>query len=766
MKISQQLNLLVVASVSMVVLILGLGQYSTHRLEVMGQQILLVEKVHVALLELRRHEKDFRLRLDIKSVTNHEEMTNSASNLIDAFDTGVVGSSQALKESLLSYQQAFLRYVSEQKAIGLNPEDQLYGGLRKAVHEIESELKTVNQYELMTEMLQLRRHEKDFMLRNDYKYVDTFDKSTVIFINKLNQSGLNSHLIDKLSGLLVKYKNAFHSLADKQKELGVKGAGGLTDVMRDSAARMENILTEFADTATKKSEKEQQRNQVLSFVFSVFGVILLMLLILWTRRSILKPLDFLQTDIHQLTQKVNFKERLRYSGKDEIGDVARALNGLLHSVDSGISEANLIVANIASGDMSQRISGAYLGDLDTLKQGINRSTVTISLVMEELSRVMNALDAGSYQLQIDQQASGVYGEILSKATQSMTGLHQGIKEIIAVMHAMNQGDFSLRVNSYARGDLLEMKTNINESMDRLEIALTGITTVVNAQTEGDLTQEFTVDLYGQLQVLQNLINSSSRKLKEVVGRSVAVASEVTDSAKQVSTGAHDMSQRVQEQAAAIEQVSATMNEMTAVVQTNTGTARKVAELTLQVQHQSEEGVAVMQETISAMQSIRESSHKISDIVAIIDGIAFQTNLLALNAAVEAARAGEHGRGFAVVASEVRALAGKSAEAAKDIKRLIEDSSHRIQAGTQLADKSGETLGGISSAIEQVALMIEGIVNASHEQSMGINQVHKAVADIDSSTQENAAIVEQTAAAAENLNSEANALRSSMAFFKI
>jgi methyl-accepting chemotaxis protein len=137
-------------------------------------------------------------------------------------------------------------------------------------------------------------------------------------------------------------------------------------------------------------------------------------------------------------------------------------------------------------------------------------------------------------------------------------------------------------------------------------------------------------------------------------------------------------------------------------------------------------------------------------VTIIDSIAFQTNLLALNAAVEAARAGEHGRGFAVVASEVRALAGKSADAAKDIKGLIEDSVQRIEAGTQLADKSGEMLNGITASIEQVAGMVEEIANASNEQSTGINQVHKAMADIDKVTQENAALVEETTAAAESL----------------
>jgi methyl-accepting chemotaxis protein len=174
----------------------------------------------------------------------------------------------------------------------------------------------------------------------------------------------------------------------------------------------------------------------------------------------------------------------------------------------------------------------------------------------------------------------------------------------------------------------------------------------------------------------------------------------------------------------------------------------------------------MQETIAAMQSIRVSSSKIADIVTLIDGIAFQTNLLALNAAVEAARAGDHGRGFAVVAGEVRALAQKSASAAKDIKTLIQDSVNRIEVGTNLADKSGAMLQDITAAVANVAGMIDEIAKVSHEQSEGIGQVRAAIAQIDDVTQQNAALVEETTAAAQHLSEQANRLRDSMNFFNL
>jgi len=260
------------------------------------------------------------------------------------------------------------------------------------------------------------------------------------------------------------------------------------------------------------------------------------------------------------------------------------------------------------------------------------------------------------------------------------------------------------------------------------------------------------------------MNYSAAKVKDVIVHAIHASSTVSDAAAQVSQGSSDLSGRVQEQAAALEETSATMNEISSTVQANTANARKVSTLALHVKSQSTDGAAVMNQTIDAMQSIRESSNKIAEIVSLIDGIAFQTNLLALNAAVEAARAGEHGRGFAVVAGEVRALAQKSAEAAKDIKVLIDDSVSRVEKGTALAEQSGEMLNGINKAVDQVADMISQIANASAEQELGINQVHVAISQIDAVTQQNAALVEQTTAASESLNAEAHELRESMSFF--
>ena len=510
----------------------------------------------------------------------------------------------------------------------------------------------------------------------------------------------------------------------------------------------------------------EQMQLLISWLLGIALVILVVifLVFIWVYRGLSGAINDIVTSIARVVQSMSFKMRLPRRD-DELNAVVDSMNSMLDSLDRGVTDINWVTASLAAGDFSKRITNHYVGDLDKLKQGINESADNIAGVMTELASVMISLKEGTFDQLVNVNAPGEYGQMLHYADQAMKTLNAIIADINVVMAQMNNGDFSARVQADARGDLLSLKANINQSMDNLEVALKSITAIVNYQSEGDLTHECKAQFAGQLEATKNALNLSARKLNEIVTGAINAASIVNEAAEQVSQGSTDLSARVQEQAAALEETSATMNQMTSAVQANTANARKVAELTNQVQDQAKDGVQVMQQTITAMQSIKESSAKINDIVTIIDSIAFQTNLLALNAAVEAARAGEHGRGFAVVASEVRALAGKSADAAKDIKTLITDSVSRIENGTQLADKSGEMLNGIAGSIQHVAGMIEEIANASNEQSVGISQVHLAIADIDKVTQENAALVEETTAAAESLTTEANNLRNDMAFFK-
>lgn len=342
-----------------------------------------------------------------------------------------------------------------------------------------------------------------------------------------------------------------------------------------------------------------------------------------------------------------------------------------------------------------------------------------------------------------------------------------VAELSNVFEGMKQGNFNGRITSPAFGVYDRIKQNVNESMSVIQHALDSINGVIEAQATGDFTKALPSGTFkGQMHALKNAINFSAEKVKQAIAQAVVSSSIVQEQAGNVADGAHSLSSRVQEQASALQQTSMTMQEMKSTVQANTERAVQGAELSGRMRAQADSGMDVMQQTITAMQSIQEANNRIVDIVAMIDSIAFQTNLLALNAAVEAARAGEHGRGFAVVASEVRALAQKSADAAQDIKALIGDSVQRITAGTRLADKSGEMLGEITSSIEKVADMMGEIARTSSEQSTAIGQVYQAIDDIDRVTQENAALVEETTAAVGQLSQEADALMENVRFFNV
>jgi len=256
------------------------------------------------------------------------------------------------------------------------------------------------------------------------------------------------------------------------------------------------------------------------------------------------------------------------------------------------------------------------------------------------------------------------------------------------------------------------------------------------------------------------------KLTEVVGEVQQSAHTVTSAAQQIARGNEDLSYRTQEQASSLEETAASMEEMTSTVKQSADNAQHASQLAVAMRMEAERGGSVASRASVAMQDIQQASAQIADIVSLIDEIAFQTNLLALNAAVEAAHAGEHGRGFAVVADEVRNLAQRSARAAKDIKTLISDSAEKVQAGSQLVDESGQALAGIIASVKKVVDIVDEIAAASQEQSGGIEQVNRAVMQMDEATQQNAALVEEAAAAARAMQEQADRLNAQMGYFRV
>jgi methyl-accepting chemotaxis protein len=271
------------------------------------------------------------------------------------------------------------------------------------------------------------------------------------------------------------------------------------------------------------------------------------------------------------------------------------------------------------------------------------------------------------------------------------------------------------------------------------------------------------DETGQLLAALKRMNES---LVDMVGRVRNASDSIATGSTQIATGNADLSQRTEEQASNLQQTAASMEELTATVKHNADTARQAEQLATSASTVAEQGGTMVGQVVSTMGDISASSKKIADIIGVIDGIAFQTNILALNAAVEAARAGEQGRGFAVVAGEVRALAQRSAQAAKEIKTLIAESVEKVDNGTRLVGDAGQTMEDIVAQVKRVSDLIGEISHSSIEQSTGIGQIGQAVTQLDQVTQQNAALVEESAAAAESLKHQAGQLAELVAVFKL
>lgn len=290
--------------------------------------------------------------------------------------------------------------------------------------------------------------------------------------------------------------------------------------------------------------------------------------------------------------------------------------------------------------------------------------------------------------------------------------------------------------------------------------------VAQSITEGDLTQPIPAGSRDEMGALLNSLTAMRDSLSHVVGDVRANAEGVSTASEQIASGNADLSSRTEEQASALQQTAASMEQLSSTVRQNADSAHQASQLALNASVVAGHGGEVVGRVVQTMKGIDSSSKKIADIIGVIDGIAFQTNILALNAAVEAARAGEQGRGFAVVAAEVRALAGRSADAAKQIKVLIDDSVQRVGEGTALVGQAGETMSEVVQSIRNVSDLVGEISAASKEQSQGVGQVSDTIAQMDQTTQQNAALVEESAAAAEGLKRQALELVAAVASFKV
>lgn len=541
-------------------------------------------------------------------------------------------------------------------------------------------------------------------------------------------------------------------------------------------------------------------------LFAVGGIVYVALRV---SNKIVEPVVDMRNAMASIVQSSDFSERVQVNREDEIGQSAQSLNTLLESVEesiketnevvgaiangefsrrveadfkgdllllkngvnasaqamgSAIKEVNAVVASLAQGDFSQSVDIELKGELEMLKVGVNTSTQTISEAMSSISSLMSAMSKGDFKYRVEAELVGEYANIAGQADSAMNAVDSALTEIDKAMADVSKGELDSRIQAILPGQLDIIKTNLNASLDAVSQVFSEAEVVLEALSEGKLYKKIEADFPGRFNRLKSATNATVDKLTEVVHEIQLAAKTVHTSTDDIAKGNSNLSARTEQQAANLEQTAASMDEITATVRhtaTNAGHANSIAS---EAKESASQGGSVVHEAVVAMEEINSASARIADIISVIDAIAFQTNLLALNAAVEAARAGEQGKGFAVVASEVRNLAGRSANAAKEIKGLIEDSVGKVKAGSELVSRSGKTLEEIISKVENVSSIVNEISTAADEQSTGVSEIHTAIESLQMLTQQNTAMVEEAAAASEELGGQAKSLSDLIQFF--
>jgi methyl-accepting chemotaxis protein len=361
------------------------------------------------------------------------------------------------------------------------------------------------------------------------------------------------------------------------------------------------------------------------------------------------------------------------------------------------------------------------------------------------------------------------GEVLKivEYCTDVTQQKETVMEISRLITAAKAGQLSERAAlGETAGDNRKLREDINQMLDTITAPLHEITQVMKQVSQCNLQLQMEGSYQGELQEMKHYVNTALAQLREALRKVKDTAAVVKAGVGEIDSGNTELSARTEQQASSLEETAAAMEEMTATVQQTANNARLANDLALNAKVSADNGQAVVTSAVNAMKAITGSSQKINSIIEVINSIAFQTNLLALNAAVEAARAGDHGRGFAVVADEVRKLAGSSANAAREIKELIIDSTRKVDEGSQLVNKTGHMLEEIALGVKKVSSVVEEIMSASHEQADGISSVNSAIQEMDRMTQQNSALVEEVAANSTRLGNESDLLSELMAEFRV
>ncbi|MGH4138685.1 methyl-accepting chemotaxis protein [Clostridium sp.] len=488
-------------------------------------------------------------------------------------------------------------------------------------------------------------------------------------------------------------------------------------------------------------------------------------------KLVVETLQKLALETEMLTKTtVEGKLDTRGNGDAFKGGYKEIVVGVNKLIDAFVGPINVTaeyVDRISKGDIPPRITDTYNGDFNEIKNNLNSCIDSINLLVSDASNLVEAAVAGKLSTRADaSKHSGDYKKIVQGVNNTLDAVIEPVKEASAVLAQMANGNLKVKVKGDYKGDHADIKNALNDTIDSLSSYVTEISEVLDEMSNSNLKLSINNEYKGDFAQIKDALNLIIQSFNEVFTEINNAADQVSAGSNQVSDGSQALSQGTTEQASSIEELTASITEVAAQTKQNAVNASQANELALNAKEGAALGNSHMKEMLKSMEEINESSSSISKIIKVIDDIAFQTNMLALNAAVEAARAGQHGKGFAVVAEEVRNLAARSAKAAKETTDLVEGSMKKVEIGTKIANNTAESLDQIVVGVSKAATLVGEIAAASNEQATAIYQINKGIEQVSDVVQTNSATAEQSAAASEELSSQASMLKNMVGKFRL
>ena len=664
-KITIKLKLIILTLITAVgfIVLIGLSQKSIHTMHELGEVNGLVQHLDVEVLELRKHEKDFLARKDLKYLDKFNKTMKSIyiteKEIKDIIEAEGVVLSDLLPffAAVNSYDKKFKELVKKQQVIGLNPKDGLYGSLRASVHKVQEFAKSNGDMTILAMVYDLRKQEKDFMLRRDLKYIDKFNSK----LNKLLLMSLPPDAINNLK----QYKRNFIKLVEAEQKMGLNSKLGILGDMRTTVHKTAKSMHSMEENMTEILHEVTEKVTIVSLSIALVIMIIIVGLIYFIAKNITSSISTFQVGLigffDYLNRKSDHVIALDCNSKDEIGKMAKVVNENINltklSVDADRATIDTtigILAEFGQGDLSQRLS-----------------IKSENPALEELMVLLNEMG---------------------------TKMEDNINSVLNVLNQYSNYDYMNSVD----------ENNIKEHFLKLAVGVNGLGKSITGMLVENKSTGLTLD----------------------------------NSSKILLTNVDTLNKNSNHAAAALEETAAAVEEVTSNISSTTANVVSMANHATEVTQSAKVGQELAAETTNAMDEINEQVTAISEAIKVIDQIAFQTNILSLNAAVEAATAGEAGKGFAVVAQEVRNLAARSAEAANEIKSIVEHATSKANHGKKIADKMIDGYDTLNSSISKTIDLISDIETASKEQQTGIVQINDSINSLDKQTQENANIAAQ------------------------